>query len=142
MAHAAALLSHSRPLGWDARETRFQRKLSWTFVHGANPVIHVIATVELHPGTRDRFVHELALLEPQVTAEDGCLEYGAAVDLATGLPVQASPRPDVVIIIEKWKTLDALMAHLAAPHMKPYRERVKDYVIGTTLQVLAPVPEA
>jgi quinol monooxygenase YgiN len=111
-------------------------------VHGANPVIHVIATVELHPGTRDRFVHEFALLEPQVTAEDGCLEYGAAVDLASGLPVQASPRPDVVIIIEKWKTLDALMAHLAAPHMKPYRERVKDYVIGTTLQVLAPVPEA
>jgi quinol monooxygenase YgiN len=105
-------------------------------------VIHVIATVELQPGTRDRFVGEFALLEPQVTAEDGCLEYGAAVDLASGLPVQGSPRPDVVIIIEKWTTLDALMGHLAAPHMKHYRERVKGYVIGTTLQVLAPVAEA
>jgi quinol monooxygenase YgiN len=108
---------------------------------GASPVIHVIATVELHPGTRDRFVREFTLLEPQVTAEEGCLEYGAAVDVASGLPVQASPRPDVVIIIEKWKTLDALRAHLAAPHMQPYRERVKDYVIGATLQVLAPVAE-
>ena len=104
-------------------------------------MIHVIATVELHPGTRDRFLHEFALLEPLVRAEDGCLEYGAAVDVASGLPVQASLRPDVVIVIEKWTTLEALMAHLAAPHMKGYRERVTAHVIGTTLQVLAPAAD-
>jgi quinol monooxygenase YgiN len=104
-------------------------------------VIHVIATVELRPGTRDRFLHEFALLEPLVAAEDGCLEYGAAVDLASGLAVQASPRPDVVIVVEKWTTLDALMTHLAAPHMKAYRERVTPYLIGMTLQVLAPAAD-
>jgi quinol monooxygenase YgiN len=102
-------------------------------------VIHVIATVELHPETRDRFLHEFARIEPQVKAEDGCLEYGAAVDLASGLAPQAPPRPDVVIVVEKWTTLDALMAHLAAPHMKQYRERVTAYVIATSLQVLEPV---
>ena len=101
-------------------------------------MIHVIATVELRPGTRDRFLHEFALLEALVTAEEGCLEYGAAVDLASGLPVQGPLRPDVAVIVEKWTTLDALMAHLAAPHMKAYRERVTPHVIGTTLQVLAP----
>jgi quinol monooxygenase YgiN len=104
-------------------------------------MIHVIATVELHPGTRDRFLHEFALLEPLVAAEDGCLEYGAAVDLASGLAVQASLRQDVVIVVEKWTTLDALLAHLAAPHMKTYRERVTPFVTGTTLQVLAPAAE-
>jgi quinol monooxygenase YgiN len=102
-------------------------------------VIHVIATVELHPETRDRFLHEFARIEPQVKAEDGCLEYGAAVDLASGLAPQAPPRRDVVIVVEKWTTLDALMAHLAAPHMKQYRERVTAYVIATSLQVLEPV---
>jgi quinol monooxygenase YgiN len=102
-------------------------------------VIHVIATVELHPGTRDRFLHEFARLEPQVKAEDGCLEYGAAVDLASGLAPYAPPRPDVVIIVEKWTNLDALKAHLAAPHMNTYRERVTAYVIAAALQVLEPV---
>jgi len=32
--------------------------------------------------------------------------------------------------------LDALKAHLAAPHMTTYRENVKDLVAGVTLQVL------
>jgi quinol monooxygenase YgiN len=105
-------------------------------------VIHVIASVELHPGTRDRFLHEFARLEPQVQAEDGCLEYGAAVDLTSDLVPQAPPRPDVVVIVEKWTSLDALRAHFAAPHMKTYRERVTAYVIATALQVLEPVTGA
>ena len=32
-----------------------------------------------------------------------------------------------------------VMAHLAAPHMKQYRERVTAYVMATSLQVLEPV---
>ncbi|MBI1397555.1 MAG: antibiotic biosynthesis monooxygenase [Betaproteobacteria bacterium] len=101
-------------------------------------MIHVIATVELNAGTRERFLAEFARLTPQVRAEAGCIEYGAAVDVASGLAPQVPLRPEVVTIIEKWESLDALRAHAGAPHMGEYRARVKEFVIRTTLQVLEP----
>lgn len=101
-------------------------------------MIHVIATVELKPGTRDRFLGDFGRLVPSVRAEAGCLEYGPAVDLATGLPLQDPPRDNVVTVVEKWESLDALKAHLTAKHMQEYRERVKDLVTGIKLQVLQP----
>lgn len=101
-------------------------------------MVHVVATIELRPGVRTRFLGEFQLVVPAVQAEDGCLEYGAAVDVPTGLPVQPPVRDHVVVVVEKWRDLPALQAHLAAPHMTAYRARVKDLVISTTLQVLEP----
>ena len=43
-----------------------------------------------------------------------------------------------VVVVEKWDNLDALNAHLVAPHMGSYREQVKDLVTGMNLQVLEP----
>jgi len=104
-------------------------------------VIYVIATIELCPDKRDQFLLEFTQLVPEVRAEDGCIEYGGAIDLATGLPAQVAIRPDVVTVVEKWSSLDALNAHRTAPHMREFRERVKMLVLGTTLQVLSPVGE-
>ena len=101
-------------------------------------MIHVIATIEVAPGQRDTFLNEFRKLVPQVHAEHGCIEYGPAVDLPLGLPMQDAPRADTVIVIEKWADVDALKAHLAAPHMTAYRERVKDMLRGVRLQVLQP----
>ena len=101
-------------------------------------MIHVIATVELQPQSREAFLREFALLVPQVRAENGCIEYGGAVDIASGLSAQLPVRADVVTVIEKWSNLEALMAHASAPHMKAYRERVKTLVARTTLYVLEP----
>src|SRR5260370_41276158 len=101
-------------------------------------MIHVIATIELVEGKRDAFLKEFRALVPQVRVENGCLEYGPAVDFASGIGVQGPPRGDVVTVIEKWSDLAALKAHLVAPHMEAYRPRVKDLVRSTTLQVLEP----
>ena len=101
-------------------------------------MIHVIATIELKSGRRDEFLAEFRKLVPLVLAEDGCLEYGPTVDTASGLAVQPAVRDDVATIVEKWASLDHLKAHLAAPHMAEYRERVKGLVVATTLAVLSP----
>ncbi|MFO0868346.1 MAG: putative quinol monooxygenase [Pirellulales bacterium] len=101
-------------------------------------MIHVIATIELHPGRRADFLREFHRIVPAVRQEEGCLEYGPTVDLATGLSAQLPLRADTVTIVEKWETLAHLQAHLVAPHMVEYRPRVKDLVIRTTLQVLEP----
>ena len=101
-------------------------------------MIHVIATIEVTPGRRDAFLAEFHRLVPLVRAEAGCQEYGPAVDLPADIATQAPPRPDVVIVVEKWDSLDALKAHLAAPHMTEYRGRVKDLVVSARLQILQP----
>ena len=72
-------------------------------------MIHVIASVELHPNTRDRFLQEFAQVVPPVRAEYGCIEYGAAIDLASGIAVQIAIRPDVVAV-EKWSSPETLSA--------------------------------
>ena len=101
-------------------------------------MIFVIATVEIKSGKRDAFLAEFRKNVPNVHAEKGCLEYGPTVDLRTDIKAQIPLRENVVTIVEKWESLPALQAHLAAPHMAAYRERVKDYVAGVTLQILEP----
>ncbi|MFI4874036.1 MAG: putative quinol monooxygenase [Blastopirellula sp. JB062] len=101
-------------------------------------MIHVIATIELEPGSRDQFVAAFHELVPLVHAEQGCVEYGPTIDVATGLEPQMPLRSDVVTVVEKWESIEALKAHLVAPHMEAYREKVADIVRGMQLQVLEP----
>lgn len=102
-------------------------------------MLHVIATIELNSGTRERFLNEFRKIVPQVRAEAGCLEYGPTADALTGLPAQGPLRPDVITVVEKWESLDHLKAHLVAPHMVEYRPKVKDFVRSVSLQILEPV---
>jgi quinol monooxygenase YgiN len=43
---------------------------------------------------------------------------------------------NVVTIIEKWGSLENLQAHLSAPHMVAYQEKVKDLVENVSLKIL------
>ena len=101
-------------------------------------MIHVIAAIDVNEGKRDQFLAEFHRIVPLVRAEAGCLEYGPAVDLATGIPVQMPLRDKVVTVIEKWADLAALRKHMTAPHMVEYRARVKDHVKHVQLQILEP----
>lgn len=47
-------------------------------------MIHVIAIIDLNPGTRDAFVGEMKKIVPLVKAENGCLEYGPQLILQAG----------------------------------------------------------
>ncbi len=101
-------------------------------------MIHVLATITLHPGKRAEWLTVFKGLVPLVHAEDGCIEYGPAIDVPSGLGNQSPVNDDEVVVIEKWASLDALKAHGAAPHMASYRERVKDMVAGVKLRILGP----
>ena len=101
-------------------------------------MIQVIATIEVHEGRREQFLAAFRANVPNVLDEDGCLEYGPTVDVPTEIAAQGPPRSNVVTVVEKWTSLEALQAHLAAPHMQTYRQQVKDLVAGVRLQVLQP----
>ena len=98
-------------------------------------MIHVIATVTLKPGVLSDYLGLLAANCRLVRAEEGCVSYVATRDVASGIASQEPLRADTVVICEQWTTLEALRAHLAAPHMAAWRERVRDLVAGSRLQV-------
>lgn len=102
------------------------------------PLIVVLATIELQPGRRDDFLAEFRQIVPLVRKEAGCLEYFPAIEQATALHAHGPLGQDTVIVCEKWESLEALEAHLIAPHMIQYRPKVKDFVKKTSLQVLTP----
>jgi quinol monooxygenase YgiN len=106
--------------------------------HGQLTMVIVLAHIDVAPGKRAAFLDEFHRLMPLVHAEAGCLEYGPAVDLATSNARQTKLGDDVAMIVEKWESLLALEAHLAAPHMIAYRERVKDLVKSVQLHILEP----
>ena len=56
---------------------------------------------------------------------------------SAGIPVQVL-NENLVTILETWESLPALHAHLQAPHMADYRQKVKDMVLGMKLSVLSP----
>jgi quinol monooxygenase YgiN len=101
-------------------------------------MIYVIAGIELHEGCRDEFLRIFKGNVPKVRAENGCINYEPTVDVDSGIPIQGELRENMVTIVEAWESLDALHAHLKAPHMLTYREQVKDLVKEIKIQVLEP----
>ena len=100
-------------------------------------MIHVIATIELTEGARENFLTEFHRIISIVRDEDGCIEYGPAVDLDTSVSSGAA-RENVVTVIEKWTNVASLEAHLKSRHMDNYRALVKDIVRSVNIQVLSP----
>ena len=101
-------------------------------------MVNVLALITTKPGLRDTVLQAFRANMAAVHAEDGCIEYGPTVDAKTAIGAQIPLRENVVTIVEKWRDLPALEAHLVAPHMGPYRAKVKPIVVGTQLQILEP----
>ena len=98
-------------------------------------MITVIASIHVKPGNISQFIDIFKSNVPAVLAEEGCIEYYPTIDVKTGLPPQEL-NENVVTIIEKWETPDALKNHLSVPHMLAYREQVKEIVEKLTVKVL------
>ncbi len=101
-------------------------------------MIHVIAVVTAKPGLREQILQAFRANVPAVRAEQGCIEYGAAVDADPALKFQTRWGPDTFLAIEKWESLDALKAHAAAPHMAAYAAKTKDLIASRAVHILSP----
>lgn len=72
----------------------------------------IAGTIRVPPENLERFKpHMLAMLEAS-RAEDGCLEYSYAEDVA---------EPGLVRVFEAWRDQAAIDAHFQAPHMAAWR---------------------
>ena len=98
-------------------------------------MINVIASIRIETGSLSGFLEIFRANMLKVREERGCIEYFPLVDIDAKLTPQILDE-NVVTIIEKWESLEALREHLEAPHMLAYREKVKNIVTGLSLKVL------
>ena len=101
-------------------------------------MIHVIAVITAKPGMREEVLRAFRANVPNVVAEKGCIEYGAAVDAEPALKVQTAFGSDTFVVIEKYQDLDALKAHAGSPHMAAYGAKTKDMIASRTIHILSP----
>jgi len=101
-------------------------------------MIHVIAVITAKPGKREEVLGHFRANVPNVRAERGCIEYGAAVDADPALPVQTKYGPETFVVVENWESMDALKAHAAAPHMAAYGAKTKELLASRVIHILSP----
>jgi quinol monooxygenase YgiN len=70
--------------------------------------VHLLILIETQTGLAQRQIDAFAKLAPLVRAEAGCLQY----DLH-----QVTDKPDRFVLLERWSSSDALVAHGVTAHM-------------------------
>ncbi|MEX0583438.1 MAG: putative quinol monooxygenase [Sneathiella sp.] len=100
--------------------------------------VNVIAIITAKAGKRDEVLTAFKANTPAVHAEKGCIEYNAVVDMDGVGGFQAKLGDDSFAVIEKWESMDALMAHAKSDHMKAYGTKTKDLLESRVIHVLTP----
>lgn len=98
-------------------------------------MVHVIAIITAHPGKRAELLKLFETVIPTVRDEEGCIEYGVALDVPDADPAFG---PETYVVIEKWESLAILKAHSVAPHMKAFGAAAKDLIAQRAVHVLQP----
>lgn len=79
-------------------------------------MIVVTVTIDTQPGTLAKLKTAIEALETATRAESGCIDYAFSSEINA---------PDRVRVVERWRDVDALKAHLAAPHMASFNAAVR-----------------
>ncbi|MCC3306574.1 putative quinol monooxygenase [Sneathiella sp. HT1-7] len=98
--------------------------------------VNVVAMITTKPGKRDEVLTAFKANVPAVHAEKGCIEYNAVIDMDGVGGFQAELGENSFAVIEKWESMDALMAHAASDHMKAYGAKTKDMLESRTIHIL------
>ena len=98
-------------------------------------MIHVVASIGIKPGKRAEYIERLKEIVPTVLAEAGCVQYAPTVDTNSGIEAQWKDE-NIVTVIEKWETVEALNAHLATPHMAQFFSDTETLTDDLSLTVL------
>jgi quinol monooxygenase YgiN len=101
-------------------------------------MIHVVAVITAKPGKRAAILEAFRANVPAVKAEQGCIEYGAAIDTENAPSFQTKWGADTFLVVEKWESVEALKAHAAAPHMAAYAAKTRDMIANRVIHILTP----
>ena len=73
----------------------------------------IIVAVEVHveAGSAERAKEAIAKMEEATRKEEGCVTYAFSLDIND---------PTTIRVIERWRSLDDIKAHMASPHMADF----------------------
>jgi len=98
-------------------------------------MIYGVVSVRVKPGKLQEYIALFKSIAGKVREEKGCLQYISTVDFEIGVPIQTLDK-NVVTILEKWESLEALQSHLAAPYMADFFKKEAPLVEGNVLKML------
>ena len=101
-------------------------------------MIYVVVSVSVKPGKMQEFINLFKSVAAKVREEKGCIQYTCAVDFETGIPIQSLDK-NMVTVLEKWESPEALRSHLAMPYMADFFARQEPLVDGSLLKMLQEV---
>lgn len=99
-------------------------------------MVHVIAVITTKPEMRETVLNLFNANVPAVLAEDGCIEYGATIDVPDAGAFQTNYGDNTFVVIEKWASMAALMAHAVSPHMKAYGASTQDMLADRKIHIM------
>ncbi len=89
-------------------------------------MLHVIVTMRIKEGRMPDFLAACAALRPLVLQEPGCHAYDYTRDAESPFGSHPPVEADRITLLERWESLDALKAHMEAPHMKAAGPRMQE----------------
>ena len=102
--------------------------------------VWVLCRFDLKPDAdRAEYLAKTKAVLAAVRAEPGCCEYRLLGDAATDWDRPQRFGDRTFWMLEKWRSLPELKAHLAAPHMKGFGPSVAPLRAGSTFHVLEDV---
>ena len=94
--------------------------------------VTVVVTSRAKPGKGAELLDAYGGLAEQTHAEDGCIAFTLH---------RAHGDADVIALVERWESKEALDAHIATEHLAAFRRETADlFAEPSTIIVAAPVP--
>jgi quinol monooxygenase YgiN len=100
-------------------------------------MLTIIAEIHAHPNDshKEKIIQAFKKITPTVLQEQGCHGYQLLVDANVEASYQTKDS-DLIIMLEKWETIEHLNAHLQTEHMQTYQVEVKDHVADIKIRIL------
>lgn len=108
--------------------------------NGQDDGVYVLCRFDLKPDADiSDYIGKTRSIIPTVRAENGCRLYALLKDADTDWdkPMRFGER--TLWMVEKWDSVEALKAHIAAPHMNAFGPTVRDMRSASTFHVLESV---
>ncbi|UTB32765.1 MAG: antibiotic biosynthesis monooxygenase [Methanobacterium sp. ERen5] len=83
-------------------------------------MIVVTAKMKVKPDAKYQFMVETEPLIKHTRSENGCLSYNLYTDIDD---------PNLLVMLEFWKDMDSLDAHMDSVHFKAFGEAIPKYLV-------------
>lgn len=93
-------------------------------------MIYVIAKIRTHPGKMSELIpHAKAVIAATNEKEEGCILYQMH---------QSITEPDVIRVVEQWRSREDLAKHFEMDHMKAWRAANAPLVAERKVEIITP----